>query len=178
MTDITQETLDQLQKLGEEIRHDESIRAQRSIDICWHWWNVGHTLTADPGLYVTGTKTISTETSVTICQALGLSTNLVKGTGRPGGESAVRRALDTYKRFPDEDAAKAAIEKAGTYQKLTLNSGYGSRLAKSMSVPTTLLDYVHKKTGLEDKKARRQIAAYLREKSVQEDIVEFINEQP
>jgi hypothetical protein len=109
---ISQATFDQLQKLAEEIRRDRSIVSQRSVDICWHWWRVGKALTADPDLYVRGTITISVETSVRVCQALGLSTTLSKTKGRPGGEVAVRRAINTFNRFPDEQAAKEAIEKA------------------------------------------------------------------
>ena len=170
---ISQETLDQLEKLGQDISRDDSIRAQRSIDICWHWWNVGRTLTADSELYVEGSMTISVENSFSICEALGLSVTI--GTkGRPNGEVMVRRAIDTYKRFPGEDEAKAAIEKAGTYHNLSLGTSYGSRLAKSMSVPTSLLDYIRKETGIEDKKARRYIARYLNDKEIQEDIVAFI----
>lgn len=71
---ISQETLHELQKLGEELRRDRSLLRQRSIDICWHWWRVGKALTADPHLYVKGSMTISVETSVRICEALGLST--------------------------------------------------------------------------------------------------------
>jgi hypothetical protein len=177
VADITQETLDQLQELGEEIKRDGSLVAQRSVDICWKWWNVGRVLSSDPGLYVTGTKTIAAETSIRICAALGLSVNINnRGSkpGRPGGETAVRRAIATYERYPDEDAAKVAIEAAGTYHTLSIGTAYGSRLAKSLSVPTSLLDYVHEKTGLGDKEARKHIASYLREKTVQEDIVEFI----
>jgi hypothetical protein len=175
---ISQATLDQLQELGEEIQRDRRIIGQRSIDICWHWWRVGRALTADPDLYVTGTTTISVETSVRVCEALGLSATLSKAKGRPHGEVAVRRAIDTFNRFPDEDAAKKAIEEAGTYHNLSLGTGYVSRLAKSMSVPVSLLDHIRTETGLEDKKARRYIARYLRNSEVQEDIVAFINEQP
>jgi len=39
--------------------------------------------------------TISVETSVRVCEALGLSTRLMKPRGRPGGEVAVRRAIDS-----------------------------------------------------------------------------------
>jgi hypothetical protein len=174
---ISQATLDQLQELGEEIRRDRRIVGQRSIDICWHWWRVGKALTADPDLYVRGTMTISAETSVRVCEVLGLSTTLSKAKGRPHGEVAVRRAIDTFNRFPDEDAAKKAIEEAGTYHKLSLGTGYGSRLAKSMSVPVSLLDHIRTETGLDDRKARRHIARYLKDSEVQEDIVAFITEE-
>ena len=174
---ISQATFDQLQKLGEEIQRDKSIVSQRSVDICWHWWRVGKALTADPDLYVRGTMTISVETSVRVCEALGLSTVLSKTRGRPHGEVAVRRAIDTFNRFPDEDAAKKAIEKAGTYHNLSLGTSYGSRLAKSMSVPTSLLDHIREETGIEDKKARRYIARYLKIGEIQEDIVTFIEQQ-
>jgi hypothetical protein len=174
---ISQATFDQLQELGQEIQRDRLIVGQRSIDICWHWWRVGKALTADPDLYVRGTMTISVETSVRVCEALGLSTALSKTRGRPHGEVAVRRAIDTFKRFPDEDAAKKAIEEAGTYHNLSLGTSYGSRLAKSMSVPVSLLDHIRTETGLDDRKARRHIARYLRDTEVQEDIVAFITEQ-
>jgi hypothetical protein len=174
---ISQATFDQLQQLGEEIQRDKSIVSQRSVDICWHWWRVGQALTADPDLYVRGTMTISADTSVRICEALGLSTRLMKPKGRPGGEVAVRRAIDTFNRFPDEDAAKEAIEKAGTYHNLSKGSAYGSRLAKSMSVPAALLDHIREETGIDDKKARRYIAKYLRDNEIQEDIVAFIEQE-
>lgn len=174
---ISQATLDQLQELGEDIQRDKHVIGQRSIDICWHWWRVGKALTADPDLYVTGTTTISAETCLRICEALGLSTKLSKVKGRPNGETAVRRAINTFNRFPDEDAAKKAIEEAGTYHNLSLGTGFGSRLAKSMSVPVSLLDHIRAETGLEDKKARRYIARYLKDPEIQEDIVAFINEQ-
>lgn len=174
---ISQATLDQLQDLGLEIQRDKRIVAQRSIDICWHWWQVGKTLTADPSLYVKGTKSISAETSVRICEALSLSTNLSKAKGRPHGEVAVRRAIDTFNRFPDEEAAKKSIEEAVTYHNLSLGTGYGSRLGKSMSVPTSLLEHIRTETGLEDKKARRYIARYLKNSDVQADIVAFITEE-
>jgi hypothetical protein len=174
---ISQATFDQLQKLAEEIRRDRSIVSQRSVDICWHWWRVGKALTEDPDLYVRGTMTISVETSVRVCQALGLSTALSKTRGRPGGEVAVRRAISTFNRFPDEQAAKEAIEKAGTYHNLSLGTSYGSRLAKSMSVPVSLLDHIREETGLGDKKARRYIADYLRNAEIQEDIVAFIEQE-
>jgi hypothetical protein len=174
---ISQATFDQLQKLGEEIQRDKRIVSQRSIDICWHWWRVGKSLTADPDLYVGGTMTISVENSVRACEALGLSTTPSKYKGgRPNGEVAVRRAIDTFNRFPDEDAAKNAIEEAGTYHNLSLGTGYGSRLAKSMSVPASLLDHIREETGIEDKKARRYIAKYLRVDEIQEDIVAFIEQ--
>jgi hypothetical protein len=173
---ISRETLDQLEKLGEEIQRDRRVVSQRSIDICWHWWRVGKALTADPDLYARGTKTISLETSVRVCEALGLSTRLSKDKGRPYGETAVRRAIDTFNRFPDEEAAKKAIEEAGTYHNLSLGTSYGARLAKSMSVPVSLLDHIRQETGLEDKKARRHIARYLRDSEVQEDIVAFIEQ--
>ncbi len=121
--------------------------------------------------------TISAETSVRICEALGLSTKLSKDKGRPGGEVAVRRAIDTFNRFPEEDAAKKAIEEAGTYHNLSLGTGYGSRLAKSMSVPVSLLDHIRDQTGIEDRKARRYIARYLKDNEVQEDIVAFIEQE-
>ena len=175
---ISQATFDQLQKLAEEIQHDKRIISQRSIDICWHWWHVGKALTTDPDLYVSGTKTISAETSIRVCEALGLSTSAIKiPEGRPHGEVAVRRAIDMFNRFPDEEAAKKAIEEAGTYHNLSLGSSYGSRLAKSMSVPASLLDHIREETGLEDKKARRYIARYLRDNKMQEDIVTFIEQQ-
>jgi hypothetical protein len=174
---ISQVTFDQLRDLAEVIRRDRSIVSQRSVDICWHWWRVGKALTADPDLYVRDTMTISVENSVRICQALGLSTNLEKSKGRPGGEVAVRRAINTFRRFPDEEAAKEAIEKAGTYHNLSLGTSYGSRLSKSMTVPTTLLDHIREETGLEDRKARRYIAAYLRNAEIQEDIVAFIEQE-
>jgi len=175
---ISQETLSQLQELGEEIRRDKSVVGQRSIDICWHWWKVGRALAADPDLYVKGTMTLSVETSIRICEVLGLSTKLAKPPrARPGGEVAVRRAIDTYNRFPDEQAAKEAIETAGTYHNLSKGSGYSSRLAKSMSVPVGLLDYIQEHIGVEDKNARKYIAAYLRNPEIQEDIVEFIKEE-
>lgn len=174
---ISQVTFDQLLKLGEQIQCDRSVVSQRSVDICWHWWRVGQALTADPDFYVRGTKSISVETSVRACEALGLSTALSKGKGRPGGEAAVRKAVDTFNRFPDEDDAKKAIEKAGTYHKLSLGTAYGSRLAKSMSVPVSLLDHISKETGIGDKEARRHIANYLRNVEIQEDIVAFIEEQ-
>ena len=174
---ISQATFDQLQKLAEEIQHDKRIISQRSIDICWHWWHVGKALTTDPDFYVSGTKSISAETCVRVCEALGLSTTLSKyKKGRPNGEVAVRRAVDLFNRFPDEDAAKKAIEEAGTYHNLSLGTGYGSRLAKSMSVPTSLLDHIREETGLGDKEARRYIVKYLRDSEVQEDIVAFIEQ--
>lgn len=175
---ISQATFDQLQELGEAIQRDRRVVGQRSIDICWHWWRVGRALTADPDLYVSGTMTISVETSVRVCEALGLSTTRSKAKGRPHGEVAVRRAIHTFNRFPDEDAAKKAIEEAGTYHNLSLGTGYGSRLAKSMSVPVSLLDHIRTETGVEDRKARRYIARYLKNSEVQEDIVAFINEEP
>lgn len=174
---ISQATFDQLQKLGEEIQRARNIVRLRSIDICWHWWRVGKTLSSDPDFYVKGTNTISAETSVRACEALGLSTALSKSKGRPGGEVAVRRAIDTFNRFPDEDDAKKAIEKAGTYHNLSQGTGYGARLAKSMSVPVSLLDHIREETGIEDKKARRYIAEYLRDDEIQEDIVAFIEEE-
>jgi hypothetical protein len=175
---ISQATVDQLQKLGEEIQRDKSIVSQRSVDICWHWWRVGKALTADPDLYASGTLTISAENSVRICETLSLSTTMSKSRGRPHGEGAVRRAIDTFNRFPDEQAAKEAIEKAGTYHNLSLGTSYGARLARPMSVPASLLDYIHKETGIEDRKARRYIARYLKENDIQEDIVAFIKEKP
>jgi len=174
---ISQATFDQLQKLGEELQRDKSIASQRSVDICWHWWRVGKALTADPDLYVRGTMTISVETSVRVCEAIGLSTALSRTRGRPHGEVAVRRAIDTFNRFPDEEAAKKAIEEAGTYHNLSLGSSYGSRLAKSMSVPVSLLDHIREETGIEDKKARRYIARYLKIDEIKEDIVTFIEQQ-
>jgi hypothetical protein len=174
---ISQATFDQLQKLGEELQRDRSIVSQRSVDICWHWWRVGKALAADPDLYVRGTMTISVETSVRVCEALGLSTVLSKTRGRPGGEVAVRRAIDTFNRFPDEEDAKKAIEKAGTYHNLSLGTGYGSRLGKSMSVPVSLLDHIREETGIEDKKARKYIAKYLKDGEIQEDIVAFIEQE-
>jgi hypothetical protein len=174
---ISQVTFDQLRDLAEEIERDRSIVSQRSVDICWHWWRVGKALTADPDLYVRDTLTISAETSVRICDALGLSTRLMKPKGRPGGEVAVRRAIDTFNRFPDEDAAKKAIEEAGTYHNLSKGSAYGSRLAKSMSVPAALLDHIREETGIDDRKARRYIARYLKDEEIQEDIVAFIEQE-
>jgi hypothetical protein len=40
----------------------------------------------------------------------------------------------------------------------------------------SLLDHIRQETGLEDKKARRYIAKYLRDSEVQEDIVAFIEQ--
>jgi hypothetical protein len=174
---ISQATFDQLQRLGEEIQRDKSVVSQRSVDICWHWWRVGKTLTADPDLYVRGTMTIPVEISVRVCEALGLSTVMSKTRGRPHGEVAVRRAIDTFNRFPDEEAAKKAIEEAGTYHTLSLGTSYGSRLAKSMSVPVSLLDHIREETGIEDKKARRLIARYLKLDEIKEDIVMFIEQE-
>jgi hypothetical protein len=87
---ISQATFDQLQQLGEEIQRDKSIVSQRSVDICWHWWRVGQALTADPDLYVRGTMTISADTSVRICEALGLSTRLMKPTKSPAARAQRR----------------------------------------------------------------------------------------
>lgn len=100
-----------------------------------------------------------------------------KTRGRPHGEVNVRRAIDTYKRYPGEDDARKAIEKAGTYHNLSLGTSYGSRLAKSMSVPSALLDHIHQETGLGDKPARKYIARYLNESEIKEDIVAFIQEE-
>jgi hypothetical protein len=44
-------------------------------------------------------------------------------------------------------------------------------------VPTSLLDHIREETGLEDKKARRYIADYLRNAEIQEDIVAFIEQE-
>ena len=54
----------------------------------------GRALVADPDLYVKGTMTLSVETSIRICEVLGLSAKLAKPPrARPGGEVAVRRAI-------------------------------------------------------------------------------------
>jgi hypothetical protein len=45
-----------------------------------------------------------------------------------------------------------------------------------MSVPVSLLDHIREETGIEDKKARRYIARYLKDNEVQEDIVTFIEQ--
>jgi len=171
---ISQATLDQLQKLGQEIQRDSDVVKQRSIAICWHWWNVGKALTADPGLYIRDTKSIPVDTLLRICEALGLSTKMNKSNNRPNGALAIHKAIDTYSRFPDEDDARKAIDKAGTFHNLLLGTSYGSRLAKSMSVPTALLDQIHEATGVEGRQARRYIAQYLKMSETRENIVAYV----
>lgn len=171
---ISQATLDQLQKLGEEIRRDSDLVKQRSIAICWHWWNVGKALTADPGLYIRDTKSIPVDTLLSICEALGLSTKMRKSDGRPNGSVAIRKAIDLFNRFPDEADAGKAIEKAGTYHNLMMGTSYGARLARSMSVPVVLLDEIREETGVEGRRARTLIAQYLKMNETRASILTFI----
>jgi hypothetical protein len=100
----------------------------------------------------------------------------IKSKRQAQRRDSLRRAIDAFNRFPDQDAAKKAIEEAGTYHNLSKGTSFGSRLAKSMSVPVSLLDHIREKTGLEDRKARQYIARYLKDTEVQEDIVAFIEQ--
>ena len=59
-------------------------------------------------------------------QALGPSTTLSRVKGRPNGETAVRRAIDTFNRFPDQDAAKRPSRKR---ELITISRGHQLRVA-------------------------------------------------
>jgi hypothetical protein len=176
---ISQATLDQLETLGHDIQRDTALIRQRGIDTCWHWWRVGKALTADPELYAPGTTTIPLQTSVRICEVLGLSTKPGGGKRiRPNGEAAVRRAIEVFNAYSDEDAAKIAIEEAGALNKLTRGMTYGSRPSgAALSIPTALMGYLSVKAGIEGKEAAKWVAAYLRDPDVQGDIVDFIKEE-
>lgn len=174
---LSEATLAHIAQLGEDIRRDTAFARQRSIDICWHWWRIGKALVADPDLYVRGTETISIETSIRICEVLGLSTKPVGGKkGRPGGEGTVRRAIIAFNLFPDEQAAKDAIEAAGTYRNLTAGAGDGSRLLGPMHVPVMLLDHIAAETGVQDRAARTHIARYLKLPDIIADITDYIQQ--
>ena len=111
-TDITQETLEQLQELGEAIRRDGSVIAQRSVDVCWHWWHVGRALTGDRALYVQGTDTISAGALVLDARESG---RVMAGRDGEEARQALARqmgarwplahgTLDRYPRCPESSA--------------------------------------------------------------------------
>jgi hypothetical protein len=175
---ISEATLEQLARLGEEIKRDGTVVKQRSVDICWHWWHVGRTLVSDPELYVKGTSTISVETTIRICEALGVSTKMNETRNRPYGETSVKRAIDVYNRFPDEQDAKDAIEKAGTYYQLLAGSSYRSLYVnRTLAAPAALMHLIEAETGVTGQPARQHIVAYLRLQDIKEDIVEYIRQE-
>lgn len=115
---ITQAQKELLTSHGQAISELVSAIDQGNAALCIEWWEVGKELSKTS--YHDGQRpgSISTESMVTICGCLGLST---KESRRHfiGGTSAVNKARRFYREFPTEEGRNKVIEEYKTWREVS-----------------------------------------------------------